>query len=80
MFGKYEKELIDSRDSSSDIGSTSKQKKYTGTEQVIKANFKRVQESLRVLEEYARFFDGKTVQKVKKLRFSAYTLEKQLKN
>ena len=76
MFQGYENLFVSARKASSDIGRKSEQGRYKDIEEIIKANFKRVQESLRVIEEYSRVYDFCNVQKAKKMRFKVYSLEK----
>jgi len=47
---------------------------------IFSASSKRVQEALRVLEEFTKLIDPKKAQKFKKLRFDAYKLEQELQN
>jgi len=79
---KINLKLIDSRDSKSDIG-----KKLSKIEQnrndhldLITANFKRIQEALRVLEEVFKVDKELTVfvKKIKEYRFEIYELEKEI--
>ena len=76
IFKKYEKILLSARSAGDDIGRKAGQVRYKTVDNIVKANFKRVQESLRVLEEYSRLDQIKSVQKIKKLRFEIYSLEK----
>jgi len=45
---------------------------------VLAANFRRVEESLRVLEEYGKLVSPSAGAKFKKIRFAAYILEKEM--
>lgn len=45
---------------------------------IILTNFKRTQESLRVLEEYSKLINSKLSYQIKKMRFEIYTLEKNI--
>ena len=78
LFKDIKADLIISRRSESDIGKKSAQNVYGGVEDIISANFSRVQESLRVLEECSRILFPEKVQKIKKLRFESYSLEKKI--
>jgi len=66
--------LISSRDSVNDIGANAPLKKRDNLLDITQANFSRVKESLRVLEEFSKtdrmFFQ--------KLRFDVYELEKKV--
>lgn len=73
-------ELLDARNSETDVGSEQKGKlevERSGLKDLIAANFSRVTESLRAIEEYGRLVNPDTADKIKKLRYRAYTLEKQ---
>lgn len=79
----FNKELIQARDSESDVGVDIEVVGEKGRELpiIIVANARRVQESLRILEELAKvpdiapLLDG---QKFKKARFDLYTIEQKL--
>ncbi|MDR1244684.1 MAG: hypothetical protein LBJ98_01745 [Endomicrobium sp.] len=71
-------ELIKKRDSVEDSG---RQILETATKElpaVIIANFKRAEESLRVLEEYSKVFVPETSADFKKQRYLTYTTEKKV--
>jgi len=68
--------LLVSRDSSHDPGSASAQKKHKDIPSLLRANFARASESLRVLEEYSRFAAPRKVSLFKKIRFTLYEIEK----
>lgn len=76
LYEDFEQELVSAREVGSDIGRKAPQGRYADVGEIIKANFKRVQESLRVLEEYSRLCGPADIKKVKRLRFLAYSLEK----
>ncbi|HBU69050.1 MAG TPA: thiamine-phosphate pyrophosphorylase [Elusimicrobia bacterium] len=69
-------ELVSGRDSQKDAGRVIKEGGRESVASVLSANFRRVQESLRVLEEYSRLISPGMGRAVKKARFSAYSLEK----
>ncbi len=69
-------ELLVRRDAVSDAGRGIKEGGRKNLRSVLAANFRRVEESLRVLEEYGKLVSPKAGAKFKKIRFSAYTLEK----
>lgn len=50
----------------------------SGLDQVLVVNFSRVQEALRVLEEYGKVGHGELASSAKQLRYRTYTLESQL--
>jgi len=72
--------LIDlGRDVTSDVGKdtlTSHEAKRATTIDLVQANFARIEESLRALEEFTKFFPGTLSTNLKALRFEVYTLEK----
>lgn len=71
-------ELLRQRDSGSDEGRTIKEeKKRRGIKALLSANFRRVEESLRVLEEYGKLASPGAAPVFKKLRFKMYILEKE---
>lgn len=74
----YKKQLM-SRESEKDIGKSIKIKseyKRKDFKEILISNFKRVQESLRVLEEISKIKDEKISKSFKKMRFKIYELEK----
>ena len=74
---KYE-QLICERDSIKDVGRKATEDKRTNLKNIIIANFKRVEESLRVLEEYSKIIDFGIALKYKALRYEVYTIEKRM--
>lgn len=80
LIPKY-RDLLFSRDSARDTGrrlnpsSEFKKKNIPG---LLASNFKRVQESLRVLEEIAKTSGPKISLPLKELRYESYVLEKKL--
>jgi thiamine-phosphate pyrophosphorylase len=72
----YYGELIIERDSYNDSGKRIPEGFKKNLPEVIIANFKRAQESLRVLEEYSKTFLPQTSPQFKKQRYNAYNLEK----
>ncbi len=79
---KLQGQLIDARDSQGDVGAdmeTAGQNRRSDTQEAIVANARRVQESLRVMEETAKAPDIKlNSDKYKQARFALYTIEKGL--
>ena len=69
-------ELIKERDSSNDSGRQMPELSKKELAGVIVANFKRAQESLRVLEEYSKTFSPEASADFKKQRYAAYSAEK----
>ncbi len=69
-------ELIKERDSFDDSGRQMPEISKKELADIITANFKRTQESLRVLEEYSKILFPKTSVDFKKQRYAAYDAEK----
>ena len=70
-------ELIAVRDSGGDSGRMIAEGKKAGLGAVVVSNFKRVEESLRVLEEYSKLISSVAGRGFKKIRFAVYSLEKE---
>jgi thiamine-phosphate pyrophosphorylase len=70
--------LLAQRDSVSDFGRRLKEGGRGGLKAVLAANFRRVEESLRVLEEYGKLVSPAAGAKFKKIRFASYALEKKM--
>ena len=73
------KELLACRDSINDVlkSSTISEQQRDDLENIIIANFKRAEESARVLEELYKLKDSQTSEKFKSIRYELYTLEKE---
>ncbi len=74
-------ELREARDTPGDPGthlSHPKEEQRTSIEQVLLVNCCRVQEALRVLEEYGKIYDPKFGAACKQMRYEVYTLESTL--
>lgn len=71
-------ELIKERDSFNDSGRKMPETAKKALPAVIIANFKRAQESLRVLEEYSKTFVPQAAASFKKQRYAAYNIEKEV--
>jgi thiamine-phosphate pyrophosphorylase len=69
-------ELLRQRDTKSDAGRTIAEGSRPGLEAVLAANFRRAEESLRVLEEYGKLIAPDAAPELKALRFAVYSLEK----
>lgn len=71
-------QLLDSRDTQNDIGTTIKNpSKRKGIITIFKANIKRLQQALRVLAEYAQAQEM-NIEIFEKARYESYTLEKKM--
>lgn len=67
------------RESLADVGttvSTPQEQVRRDAAEVARANFVRLQESLRSLEEYAKTYDGILAAEMERLRYAAYTLHR----
>ncbi|MDD3922577.1 MAG: hypothetical protein PHY39_03455 [Endomicrobiaceae bacterium] len=69
-------QMLSARDSVTDAGKTVKEASRTNLKNIIIANFKRAEESLRVLEEYSKIIDFDIALKYKSLRYEVYSIEK----
>ncbi len=78
----FNQQLIDSRDSVNDIGASmnvSSEAVHKNLPDILIANAKRAQESLRVLEEFAKLPESNLDSDIfRKARFSLYTVERNL--
>ena len=73
---KHYKQLLSARDVEHDSGRANAAKPYRGgVGTLLAANFKRVEEALRVLEEYGRVLSPGAVKKAQALRFEIYKWE-----
>lgn len=73
--------LVSARDSQGDVGLAihmDTENSRTGKAGIIKANMKRAQEAIRVLEEFVKLYSPKTSQKIKALRYQVYLLEQEV--
>lgn len=67
------------REVEKDVGARlGKEEKREGFENLVKANFRRVQEAERSLEEFVKLLSSELGQRFKKLRFQTYSLEKKV--
>lgn len=71
-------DIIKSRDSINDVlkDSTISEMQRADIDSILIANYKRTQESARVLEEVFKILDPAMSDKFKKIRYELYTLEK----
>jgi len=71
--------LIKYRNSQGDVGASFKEEKRRGVRELIVANFKRVQEAERSLEEFSKLLPSPSLEmKFKEIRFQTYSLEKEM--
>lgn len=75
-------ELLESRDIQNDVlkTSTTSEQNRTDLTSILIANFKRAQESSRVLEEFTKLIDIKISENFKSIRYDLYHLEKSISN
>jgi len=69
------------RDSENDVGKLYLEELETDRTDILsvaQSNCRRVEEALRVLEEFLKLTDKMPIEKIKKFRFNIYTLEKKL--
>lgn len=74
-------DLRTSRDTPNDPGTQlthPQEEERENIEALLQANFCRVQEALRVLEEYAKLYNGEFASSMKQLRYQVYSLESKL--
>ena len=71
--------LIVSRDIKRDVGVKIKEDKQRKFEEMIEANFRRVEEAERSMEEFGKLFSPILGGKFKQLRFRTYSLEKKVR-
>ncbi len=71
-------QLIAARDSGDDLGRAFKEPKRKDLRGLVSANFKRVEEAVRVLEEFAKLLGARQGRTFKKIRFDMYQAEKKI--
>ncbi|WP_372519487.1 thiamine-phosphate pyrophosphorylase [Candidatus Ruminimicrobiellum ovillum] len=74
---QYE-QMLNARDSIKDSGRKAKEQSRQNLRNIVIANFKRAEESLRVLEEYSKIIDFSIALKYKALRYEVYAIEKKM--
>jgi thiamine-phosphate pyrophosphorylase len=72
------REAISMRDSESDVGRRFSADRHHSVMDLCRANARRAEESVRVLEESLRTVDVEAAQRLSELRYRVYTLEKRL--
>lgn len=75
-----DRQLVAARDAEGDVGAKIEEKTGRDLSSAVVANARRVQESLRVLEELSKLpeLPGWDAAKFKRARFALYTIEKEL--
>jgi len=71
-------ELISSRNSRKDVGAKLAEEKREKIKEVIRANFRRVEEAERSLEEFSKLLSPLLGEQFRKIRFQTYSLEKKI--
>jgi hypothetical protein len=76
------KELLESRDIKNDVlkASTKSEQSRENLDSLLIANFKRAQESSRVLEEFTKLLSANTSENFKYIRYELYDIEKNINN
>ncbi|MFA5087463.1 MAG: thiamine-phosphate pyrophosphorylase [Candidatus Omnitrophota bacterium] len=74
------REMIRSRDIAADVGKGTIRAELSrkNIDEVFYANSQRVKESIRVLEEFLKLRDVRLSQKLKKIRYTVYAIEKEI--
>ena len=73
------RELVSARDTAADVGTsitTESESQRRSPRDVLCANFKRLQEATRTLEEFTKILDPSLAGRLEQLRYETYTLEK----
>ena len=72
--------IIASRNIETDIGrgSTAIEFRRKNTADIFFANCQRIKESVRVLEEFSKIMEKKSTEKIKRIRYKVYALEKRV--
>jgi thiamine-phosphate pyrophosphorylase len=76
-------QVTSSRDTLTDVGTeitTATEKSRQSSFDIIRANFKRVQEAIRSLEEYSKILEPESSGRFEKIRYQLYTVEKAVEN
>ncbi|MBF2055641.1 MAG: thiamine phosphate synthase [Cyanobacterium sp. T60_A2020_053] len=77
----HDNRLRSARNTAHDVGTSlshPQEETRSNLNAVLQANFCRIQEALRVLEEYGKLYDGAFAGAMKQLRYQVYSLESQL--
>jgi len=70
--------LLKSREPERDVGLTIKEGKRSNLKDILFANFRRVEEGIRVLEEFSKLISTDAGDRLKKIRFKIYGIEKKI--
>lgn len=79
----HQEEFRQARDTNQDTGTTlthPREEKRENITHLLQANLCRIQEALRVLEEYGKLINSEFAQSMKQMRYQVYILESQLMN
>lgn len=79
-YGFSDRQMVAARDADGDVGAETEEEAKRNFESAVVANARRVQESLRVLEELSKLpeLPGWDATKFKRARFTLYTIEKEI--
>ena len=81
LAGWHSKEFREARDTPGDVGTSlthPREEQREGIEHLLQANLSRVEEALRVLEEYSKLFRPEMAAAFKQMRYRVYTIESNL--
>lgn len=73
-------QLLSARKATEDLGRGFKEAKRKNLNGLIQSNFKRVEEALRVLEEFAKLISAEAGRTFKSIRYKIYQAERDLTN
>lgn len=68
--------LVRARHSERDVGRRACASEFHSIDDIVRANFRRAEESIRVLEEYSRMINRTLTGRFQKIRFKLYQLER----
>jgi thiamine-phosphate pyrophosphorylase len=71
--------LLKHRDSETDVSARQKERGRKSIREILKANFIRAEEAIRVLEEFSKLISPEAGYRLKRLRFRVYGIEKEMK-
>ncbi len=76
-FFSYE-QLLEARDVKGDVGRKIDDKTKKNWKEILMANFGRIKESLRSLEEFSQFLAPQSFKQIQEIRFKIYEIEKEI--
>lgn len=75
---EYYQQMVEVRDSKQDLGINWKEYARNDVKDLVSANFSRVEEAVRVLEEFSKIGYLSAAEKLKGIRYILYDLEKEI--